>query len=227
MNKSILIATPGRCGSHWLMDILTELLELKAIETKMFDPCDFENNISTAHNLSAIKATMEDPFCTKFEHISGRLESFKLNVIILVRDPRDICVSIAHYTEKRHNGNFDNDFKRYLKEGSHNAVFFNAYKSEHETLRHYLIKFEKAILHPHDVISGMLNYFGYKYDSEKLDFYINKYNFNYLQKKDAIHYRKGVVGDWKNYMTEEQNKEYCEKHADLMELLGYDSAFIY
>ncbi len=218
-NKSILICTPGRCGSHWLMGVLTELLGLKVVPTKMFDPYNFENSISVAHNLSAVKATVEDPFCSEFKHIPDRLNLFEYtNVIVLVRDPRDICVSASFYMEKKHHQS--THLKEYLKKGLHNPVFFEAYKAERNNFKHFFIRFEEVLQEPH-IINDMLDYFEYICDSEKLNYLIDKYSFKNLQRFDSTHYRKGIVGDWKNHLTDQQNDEFCERHVELMNIFGY------
>ena len=43
-------------------------------------------------------------------------------------------------------------------------------------------------------------------------------NWMEINKNEATHLRKGIVGDWRNYFTEEQNKRfdrlYCQKMSE-------------
>jgi hypothetical protein len=222
MIKSVLIATPGRCGSHWLMAVLADLLCLNVIRTKDFDANNYDDkNISVMHNLSGRKPTKDDPFCVSMEHAFSGLKSLenKINIIIMIRDPRDICVSVAYYNRDKFKINFESVVKQYFEMGIHNPKFYRAYAESHANLKHYLIR--EAIQNPSKIISGLLDYFKYDYESEHLDKCINRYSFDVLHERSPVHFRKGVIGNWKNHMTETENKKYCETHKELMETWGY------
>jgi len=76
---------------------------------------------------------------------------------------------------------------------------------------------------------NLLNTLNYEYDISKLEDSIRNHSFSFLsngrkrgEEDINSHYRKGVVGDWKNYLTEEDNNKFLDRFSKVMELWGYD-----
>ena len=81
--RSILISSPGRCGMHWIADVLGDLTGLRKTKTRQAGELQYASD-------GAIMLT-HDPIT-----IFGDLVQHH-KVICMVRDPRDVVVSAAYY----------------------------------------------------------------------------------------------------------------------------------
>ena len=138
--------------------------------------------------------------------------------LCIIRNPKDRIVSWNfHQIRKgRKNGEkIDDEFiKNYLE---------NQIKKEYESMLNYkgfihCFTYEALKNNPKKVLVGILSYLDADLSEEIMDKMIEEASFENLKKKeidyfkkenisqDIKHYRKGVVGEWKNYLSEEQVK---------------------
>ena len=228
--KSILISSPGRCGMHWVADVLGDLLPLKKVKTRRRQ--DFRFLAQGAIMLTHDPITYF-PFAAK-----------EFKTIVVVRDPRDVVVSAAYYwmakppadrdTLQRFWGmdevpgdmNFDKILD-ILKLRGHNPLWWQAYLTTE--LPHFCIRYEDMWDHPRWTVSKALSFLAKEATEERIEQALRKqYKRRFLDKGRRLgqedvndHYRKGIIGDWENYFTEEENRAFCQRWSDVMEVLGY------
>lgn len=123
---------------------------------------------------------------------------------------------------------FNKFLNKHLKNGGPNPSFNHSYIENKNKVTHYLLKYEDMVNDPYETIINILTFFHYDYDSVRVKEALNKNTFKTLSGGRAIgnenklhHYRKGIIGDWKNYLTEEMNNNFCERHQKLLDVWGY------
>ena len=96
----------------------------------------------------------------------------------------------------------------------------------------------------HQAIETIASFIGYKLEPQVVNSIAEQSTFQSMQKTFAPHfkeaatdsgwlkkesdwsfYRKGQVGDWKNYFTEDQNRRFDEEYAKRMSGSGLDFEF--
>jgi len=90
-----------KSGTHLLRHILAMMPDINDKWTYHYDQnvCDYNKQLSASKNGQLISAHM---YWSK--ELSGFLDHANFKVFLMVRDPRDVCVSSAHYCtkDKRH-----------------------------------------------------------------------------------------------------------------------------
>lgn len=237
VNKSIYLSTAGRCGTHWVKHILSEVLHLDYQSYRKeinFDPndvpfrtksefiewvkekerMDYGGRIYAAHTPIKLLSVIQDV----------------VNVIILIRDPRDICISASYFDLKDkifNKEDFNESLEMYIKKGGSNPDFNDSFIKDRKGISHKVLKFEDLKKDTYSVLKELLDEFHYNYDGSKLKEAIKNKSFKSLSGREIgfedknAHYRKGIVGDWKNYLDEERNRAFCETHKKLMKEWGY------
>lgn len=224
MNKSIYINSPGRCGSHWLRNILIALLGLK--QTRIGNWSN-EDRIYNDHRYFPELRFWED----------------RMNILVMIRDPRDVCVSAVYYMlyinrmrsdelqeclSNFHcsfmSNNFNELMDHYKNEGF-NIPWFESYVSEKNDINHVLIKYEDMIQNGVQTVRDFL--IKCRYDCQEIEEVFKKHSFRKLtgrfpgEENVMNHNRKGIVGDWRNYFTEYQNRAFCKKFGHILNAIGY------
>tara|TARA_B100001057_G_scaffold450727_1_gene493065 strand:+ start:2138 stop:2971 length:834 start_codon:yes stop_codon:yes gene_type:complete len=168
--------------------------------------------------------------------------------IYLVRDPRDVLVSLSH-----HNGyDFEKTFehltssynfeypdtgdKRYKKSLIGN--WSDHYKSwkNFKSCKTIIIKYEDMVLDEFNTFKKIMNYLteidGIVLDEEKLKKALKQTQFKELQKMENVEgftekgigklfFRQGKIGGWKNDLSSDLIKKVEEKFSKEMAELGY------
>lgn len=171
--------------------------------------------------------------------------------IIVVRDPRDVWVSYFFYEIYHHKGtrrevilngfnpnaSEDVNLFTYIKEKTKYPERFDPGFSYTEFVDNWIDKKHIHVVRYEDVhsntkgtLKGILEYLGEtNIDHEKINFAIQENTFQNIKSiksgtQDKFsHKRKGIVGDWKNYLNQDSCKIVHETQQSLLEKLGYES----
>jgi len=228
--KSIYLASAGRCGTQWLSRVLSHILNMERIP---FSSIKSESGASYKKKIEKIDSPGKNIYASHFPF--DCCADLDMNRIAMIRDPRDICVSATYYwvmKGKTKLEEFPFHLQKTLRSGGSNPGFNNSYIEYKDKIPHFLFKYEDMLEDSRKVILSILDFFKYDYDLSGVDEALKLNAFKELAKgrkpgEEEIHshYRKGVSGDWKKYFSEEMNKEFCERHKQLMEAWGYDESF--
>ena len=147
--------------------------------------------------------------------------------LCIMRDPKDRIVSWNFHQIRKGRKKSKKIDDEFVKNYTENQI-----KIEYENMMAYkgfihCFAYEMLKDSPKKVLKGILSYLGADSSDEIMDKMIEEVSFdnlkkrevNYLEKEgmpDAIrHYRKGVIGEWRNYLSEGQIKIINESIGDL------------
>lgn len=150
--------------------------------------------------------------------------------IHIIRDPRDVAVSLWH-----HNQRYDADNMRgktfqgfalgYLPNWCQYIVNVRQHA---RTVKYLEVRYEHLLARPADLLGEMLRFLGAADGPDLIEACLAGSDFQKLSGgrpsgvEDAkAFYRKGVAGDWRNYMDEAAEGEFRRATRGLMEQLGY------
>lgn len=223
----ILVASYPKCGTHWIVGIISRLL---GNTEKVFNSSVNPNFLERGDGASDMASPR-----VMFTHLHHRHMPevfFKSNtkIVHIYRNPKDIAVSCYHFVKKiklfRYSGTW-NGFYQLFKTGK------SIYGSWHD---YTLTWWEKEKNNP---MVHFVSYEGLKNDclselkriasfleidsteatlkevEKHCSFSTMKERESGTQGQDTM-YRKGEVGDWKNYFTVSQNEAFDILHQEKM-----------
>ena len=172
---------------------------------------------------------------------------FKKNIKIIrvIRNPKDVAVSYYHFTKMNSTlGALDCTWEQYFKAFVAGDVgygsFFEHYKKWIKFREHphvMCVSYEEYIKNPSDTISNFARFLGKPLKSETVMELTRILSFSTMKanpkldkklpqyKKQGVSMRKGVIGDWKNYFTEEQNEVFDPVFDLFAKETGYQLEF--
>ena len=180
-----------------------------------------------------------------YELWKDQLEKYPhVRVIQNIRNPKDTLVSYYHHFRSSgqlgaFHGTWDQYFelfvqKRLLPWGDyfeHNADWYNFNKNRNESL---ILVYEDMKKSHRDHVIKIAKFLGYDLSDKVIDLIVEKSSFKDMSKiiNDKMHkapnwksersefVRKGQVGDWVNYFTEEQKEFVDAKYKEYLKPLG-------
>ena len=156
----------------------------------------------------------------------------KAKVIHISRNPLDVAVSLYRFSQiftgyGCYSGSWDTFFDSFMAgrvpRGSwyDHMVDWMKYKEKKNIL---FIKYEDFIRYPHKMIRNIAEFIGKPLDDDTVNKIAEKVSFKSMKTDQKLNFkhdtlkgdfiRKGIVGDWMNYFTEEQKTKMflmCEK----------------
>ncbi|KAL9951309.1 hypothetical protein ACROYT_G043951 [Oculina patagonica] len=171
-----------------------------------------------------------------------RDQATKPRYIYVMRNPKDTAVSYYHHylaypgSEKL---TWDNFFESFIKGEVFYGPWFDHVLSwwKHKDDPNILfLKYEERKKDSSGAIQKIAKFIGKELSKENLECIVNQTSFNAMKKEENANYkwipefkgnfiRKGQVGDWKNYFTEEQNKRIDSLYAEKMAGSGLEFEF--
>ena len=171
---------------------------------------------------------------------------FKKNIKIIrvIRNPKDVAVSYFHFTQA-HNalGSVDCTWEQYLNAFMAGDVAYGSYFEHYNKWLNFrnhtnvmCVNYEEYIKDPCEVITKLSIFLGKPLENDAIMQLVRMLSFacmkdNTILNKETPHMkknlfmRKGVVGDWKNYFTNEQNKKFDAVCDQFMQETGYSLTF--
>jgi hypothetical protein len=150
-------------------------------------------------------------------------DAINKKVILLVRDPRDICVSGAWLWQQSEKEFLD----RMIQGDVARCGRWDEYNHQHAALNCVTVRYEDLLSNPFLELSRLASYIGVGH--RRIEGAIEYNSFaNYKSQvgndEDKLResgLRKGIAGDWKNYFTPEMNDRTWSEFGQVMKRLGY------
>ena len=157
--------------------------------------------------------------------------------IYVARNPKDVCVSLwYHYKRQGSKANLNKYISRFLQGkvlyGSWFDHVLEWWKHRNETNVLFL-KYEDMKKKPHQSVRAIAEFIGMEDVTQELvEEVVAKSSFSSMNQNPTTNYRwldglvfshegafmrKGIVGDWKNHFTVEQNAEFDRVYSHRME----------
>lgn len=228
-----------KCATQFTERVLRAVCKQYGLRAKTYD--------SRHTRIPALSLRMTD-FLLLTDYTSSmlRLESIGARGLYVIRDPRDILVSMYFSHRFSHALNHpeiernrlaladlgieaglmylmrdSGFFRRIMRElehwGSRNLGF-------HETT------FEKLTAAPHEEFTRILAFLELPVEPEYLADVLDRNSFSALKREWAArhpdeeynHYRRGKAGDWRTHLVGRVGDEFRARFGDLLPLLGYE-----
>ena len=181
-----------------------------------------------------IKTHLPYEFFNESFHKAGS-KCFK--AIVGLRNVKDVLVSFYHfYRMSKNYGNFDQSFEEFFKIFKAKSLIHGDYFDhvlswweQRSNSNLHFVKYEDLRANPKEEIAKIAHFLGKNLKDDQLDFIIDESSFESMRKNPMTNneknpvfdttvskfFRKGEVGDWQNYFTEEQRQyvdSLCKKH---------------
>lgn len=238
-----IVASAHKVGSTWIIN----LLKKSGSYEYSIVPEEFRTNV---HNPRLLDLT--HPKVNEFllDEAPGKLfkchsfppknlQSGKVRIINIYRDPRDVIISNIFYLGNvdPKKGGWPELEEMTLKE---RMQYFMQKTRDHELLKSwheypgaYHISYENMLKNSYKVMKKVFGYLNVAYNKRNLKELINEVNFEKLSKgrkrgeeDRTSFFRKGIAGDWKNHFSHEI-VEFFVNHENgiwnkLLITLGYE-----
>lgn len=237
----VFLGTFPKCGTHWGFDVLYMLQKGKAeynigkISPLDFDPAD-------AIDILESPRVLVSHFYP--QHIPQSLIDEKCKMVYIYRNPKDATVSMQSFIKrlqirdlKPYNGTWEHYFELFIaKDLQYNSWFEHVkswldFRKTHPDIPMLFMSFEDMKQDLRSCVQEMAIFLGAKQDPEFLDEVANKCQFSAMSKAKSSNkdetlystdgsnpfYRKGEVGDWKNWFTVAQNEMFDKVFGEKME----------
>jgi len=156
-----------------------------------------------------------------YKLIKENVEKAKSKIIVVIRNAKDCLVSnFYHYlTIPIHEwkGTFDDFFQIFINEKTYTGSYFDN-NIEWWNLRNQsnilILFYEELLLNIYENVEKIANFLEETLTKEELDQIVhnssfskmlNNPNINLKFNEETLFIRKGIIGDWKNHLSEKQN----------------------
>lgn len=192
-----------------------------------------------------------DPYSDELWEILSRRE---IKVILMVRDPRDQAVSLMYHIERDSSHPQHNTFMELDKAGrlsmcigTDSSGFGGVSRWWHtltkpwtdDTTKAICIRYEDLSANTYQELSKAFRHVGIPANNVLTRSIVKRNRFERLSRGRKIwqsgrvpgkedkssHYRKGIVGDWRNHFTDEHKRAFKEVNGDALIQLGYEKDF--
>ncbi|MCX6718095.1 MAG: sulfotransferase domain-containing protein [Candidatus Staskawiczbacteria bacterium] len=221
-DRIILISDYGRSGQGWLSYMLCYILNARYIEPYSLirgKDCSFSEYIieNTNGNIPGRKKTRYD-LVVKTHNLPIREANFSGKVIFLTRDPRDVAVSALWWHK---NGAKSAKWKNIkgkifwtiatkirIIDYVLTAKGWTSYYSSQGKNLPFHVKYEDLSAETKKTLLKILDYINVSAEYNIIDEAIEKFSFEKItgrkkgqEDKKNSEFRKGIVGDYKNYFS--------------------------
>lgn len=239
-NDDVYLATFPKCGTHWVWEILVMLRRGNAVyETKTKEAAFLDFRSSEEVNNIPSPRILNCHYPCKL--VPKGVYDMGIKIIHVMRNPKDAFVSFYHHFKHFHSGPTEISFEQYLpgligENGVYQFYPWFKYVKEWERFSKQHpdqilnVYYEDIKEDPVREIKKINSFLETNRSDELIKEIAEACDFQNLKKADAevkvqvqsmkndkrpsIMYRKGQVGDWKNYFTVEQNEKVDEWLAE-------------
>ncbi|KAK2170009.1 hypothetical protein LSH36_5g16027 [Paralvinella palmiformis] len=177
----------------------------------------------------------------------SQIEAGKVKIIVGIRNPKDTLVSLYHFYRMNSNlGNFKGTWDDFFELYKTKHLIFGDYFKWYSYWLQYkdkpnvkLVKYEDLHHRMSDVIDDVCQFLGKTLSRDVIPDIIQHLTFDDMSQNSMVNYtlismfdndispfmRKGKIGDWKNYFSEEQSSVVDKRYREVIEPLGVTLEF--
>jgi aryl sulfotransferase len=188
----------------------------------------------------------EGPLFLKTHHANVLADGIELipsvltkGAVYLVRDPRDVAVSLAEHLNKPIDQTIELMNSLDFAIGRDGIVqtisswSLNVKSWLHAKFPHFVVKYEDLFTHPHENFAKIIKFLGIPLDGERLIRAVQNSSFAVLQEQEQkrgfrevshpeqIFFRRGKAGGWKGVLSAAQADRIVAHHGEVMRELNY------
>ncbi|MED6133409.1 hypothetical protein PIB30_027948 [Stylosanthes scabra] len=248
--KDIILVTTPKSGSTWIKALAFALLNRHKYPNAQenhplltnnphflvpFLELSLYSNKDVVTNLDSILSPRLFSTHLSFAFLPESVKNSDCKIVYLCRDPKDVFVSLWHFTNKLRSETseirpIDESLEQFCRGVSPFGPFWEHALGYHkESLKNsrkvLILTFEQMKLHPTLVLKELAKFIGCPFFEEEfskglVDDILNLCSFNNLRNLEVnkngklpdgadakVFFRRGEIGDWKNYLTPEMIEE--------------------
>lgn len=166
------------------------------------------------------------PMCS----MSFQVFSYFDKIVYIVRDPRDVAISMAKFAFTPYSRRFiphnEPDFETFLAK---NLPGMTEYWVQHVgnhllnkgQLNIYFVFYERLLADFDNELCNLLGYLDIQLDTEEIERIRQNVAFDAMKARNPCHVRQGKAGGWANTLTRTQQKQVVKVSGQLLDLLNY------
>ncbi|KAH9525688.1 Sulfotransferase 1C4 [Bulinus truncatus] len=241
-SDDVILAGYLKAGTHWVWEILRMLLAGRTdVQLAEKDMCMIEQ--AEQSSLNAVPSPRVLNTHVLFHLLPSEAMHRRPKIVYLTRNPKDTAVSMYHHNRRlweyyQYDGKFE-DYLQLFVEGKvdygswfeHIASWSQALK-EHPGLDIHEVNYEQLSQNPHTTIQDLALFLNLSPSQDLISQICEECALSKMKEKkahfdldsdgNAIMYRKGIVGDWKNHFTEELNTWFDGVYREKMATIHTD-----
>jgi len=241
----VLICAYPKAGTHWLWEVTSMLVNGSSDRVKLIKETAMLEGVTQAmYNEVKSPRVMNSHLLPRL--LPKDVLAKKAKLIFVQRNPKDICVSFFNHHSKILEYEFEGKFEDYVSRFLRGLVDYGSWFDYTLTWERFLrdnpehpvhvMSYEDMKQDSVKEIKKVSDFLGLKRDDRLIEEIADKCEFSKMKKeKDSMEnkaewkdgqpgmYRKGQVGDWKNWFTVAQNEQFDAVFTDKMR----DSSFTY
>lgn len=239
----IFIASYPRSGSAWTQEIVWQIIHdgkvdnrrlaerVPFIEGMIVPVKSYPYTVTDVESLKEMFTGFPSPrvFQTHLPYNmvpKGHNEATKPRYIYVVRNPKDVCVSLYHYYQDipymPEIPTWNQAFQRFMKgRVVYGGLWFDQVLSwwkQRDDPNILFLTYEDRTKNPGNAVEKIAKFIGKEISPETRDRIVQQTSFGAMKSSEHTNYtwvkgmkkngyfRKGKVGQWKNYFTEEQDE---------------------
>ena len=246
-NDDVLLLAYPKSGTHWLWEVINMVVNENTTYMKV-NKEEFFLEANKQEKLATIKSPRVLNSHLTLKLLPREILTKKIKIIFVARNPKDVILSDYWHNHQLNkligfDGSFNDFFQYFLEEKTLFGSWFDymlKYQkdfAENPELPVHIVMYENIKEDPVKEIKNVAKFLGKDLNKDLCAEIAEKCSFNQLKnaKPPPFHqtrtpggslFRKGVIGDWKNYFTVAQNelfdKVFKEKAKDLKLQFRYE-----
>ncbi|XP_078607573.1 sulfotransferase 6B1-like isoform X4 [Branchiostoma floridae x Branchiostoma japonicum] len=242
-DDDIMLITYPKTGTWWLHQVIKQILAEQGVKDEKYlgnIPNLIEFTLPVIGPLAEVVKTAPSPRVlathVPVDFLPPGLLGSKAKIIVLMRNPKDTAVSMFHFSQKRPElptpeswnsfaqqflagdclwGPFYDHVLGYWKLKDQHNILFLKYEDMKKDLPAEVKKLCSFLEKPLSDEEVQAVAAATQFDSMK----------NTLGEKGQVFTRKGVIGDWKNYFSDDQSRAYDEQYRERLSNTGLEFQF--
>ncbi|KAJ6218099.1 hypothetical protein RDWZM_009256 [Blomia tropicalis] len=186
------------------------------------------------------------------EHIPAQLRANKAKIIYVVRNPKDNAVSYYHHHRMstflgNYSGSWSNFAQLFIKGHlvygdwfDHVAGYWQMARNNSD--RVLFISYEELKINLPAMIEVICNFIGHRLTPEQINLIARQCSFDKMKTNKMVNrevlpvkdlfdmtqskfMRKGIIGDWRNHFSPEENDQFDRHYGDRIRSIGLEMAY--